>query len=122
MPPGRLEKGWEGCRRGLMTKRHIQDVIIGFLPSVSRGIDKRASLLIPNIESYFQAVELENGQAEQIREEIENLLKNSAAAGGIYRIEEEIAPDEGCIAVYVTFIRVRKVGRADGRDESSNTF
>lgn len=67
----------------LMAKRRIQGVIIDFLPSASRGIDERASKLIRRIEEYFQAVDLENGQAEQIRKEIVNLLENSAAAGRI---------------------------------------
>ena len=110
----------------LMAKRRIQDVIIDFLPSVSRGIDERASLLIRSIEAYFQAVELENGQAGQIRQEIENLLKNSAAAGRIVSradsFEQGLRDVAGsaAIASQARKISTRHViGNAPGEEETA---
>lgn len=111
----------------LMAKRRIQGVIIDFLPSASKGIDERASTLIRRIDEYFQAVELENGQAGQIREEIENQLQNSAAAGRIISRADSFeqglrdVKSSAALASQARKISTRHViGKAPDEEEANN--
>ncbi len=64
---------------GTIAKRRANAVTVGYYPVSSFGVDKKGADLLGKINEYTEACELDNGQAESLRSEIEELISKSKA-------------------------------------------
>lgn len=80
--------------QSLMAKRRSYAVTISHLPAPGKGLTKEQRKLAAAIRNYFAAREQNSGQAELIREEIEQAAQTSSAVKAVLQREEDF--DAAC--------------------------
>lgn len=74
---------------GTVAKRRGHALTVTYLPAAMHGLGQQEKLLLKKAEDYARAVELDNGQEEMLRAELEDMIRRIPAAERIMERAED---------------------------------